>query len=1188
MFDKNKLTEKIITHFGGLASYLDKSGDYFFNVGLENIIKVGFDVRIEAQDCYTIVGGEKNNVTIRLTYDNVKLTPPKFIFNGVEIDMLPSHAIQRKTTYGAKLTVSAIIRIYSGAIEDKNIIKKEVVDNLDIGIIPIMCNGVLCNARKIPCELWDDLKIPFECMSGGIQIVEGNMYSMLVKKEMMPGRFYTFIEAIKNGDPSIKYKYNLRGDIITSSNTDNVKTTYIVLKANTNKGDLPSLDIGWKIPYFESVEKLPFYVMYKLMGVMTDVDMIKYIVSGYETKTDKAIIQILNQIMTAETPERKMLHGKLDIVSFWKNLHQYLKDNQKVEAQTHKSIHIDKLELSHVLENVNNRFLSQHGTTEADLEKKRIVYGKLIREMLIKYIMLRNVKDEATAKKIAETDRVDIGNCSFTLPHDLYKLMFIKAFNKNYVSLSRNILEGALMNETNIENIKKFDYASVLKKNAHVNSKEFKTFSSFVRQSAIRINDKNSNKRENRISQLIDSSKGGYNILEKKSSFIAFPSYIESTNTDNLRKPPPSGFGFACMISTAESDPGKRQGIALTASIIIPMLKKDEAVIYETLSKHEHLTLLEKLVENYRNFEAYYSVYYNNALLGVTKNPIALRRSLIDSRRKNLISRETSIFINNDNMSVNVNTISGRGYSYLFIVYNNYADYIAGKDKEFKQWINYDEKKYENKPFQSLLDDQVLEAVFTDENIDIYACVSQTVFKDNINNIKNQYSHLELESNLISLTTSNIPFLSYGPGQRFTFGGCHQLGAADKARPDISGKKKDMVLTTMYETLLNNISNKVAYPNGVISYALVAPHVNAQEDGLAASRFASKFGYMSCRFYNNGTYTLTSGRSIKTPNPNDTSNMKPDFNYGKLGADGIIPEGTCITKGDVLVNIVRSNAGDKTGILYTDEAVAYEGPNTGIVTHVAKSIIDNKNDTNSNIIINVVKDMPIKLGDKTAIINGCKSTISSLEENYNMLSNEYGTSPQLLIDPYAIVARDLYNATLIQFLSLLSIIDGIAYDSTGFNSSSDLYRLDEISAKITQYMGNKEGATMMYSNKTGLAVGYMIMLPLDHLVIQKKSEVALYSVGDARVDPNTQQPFSGRHGGSHKMSEMDRQAFSSYGMTKLTKDFESDRIEEAWCIKCNDLSIYNIREKKYFCKSCKSQDDIYHIGSTFAVKGVTS
>lgn len=1172
-FTENSISKKIIEHNGGLYNYVLKAGNYFLQYGIKDTIEIAFDIRSTPK----FVDPRYKKPYVKLTFHNVKLHKPKIYEGNKAVDMLPSDAIQRRQTYAAQLSVSAKVQIISNG----ETLKTMEAHNLFIGGIPIMCGSILCNAKDIDPDRYGDLKLPRVIMKG-LNIVEGLPYTTVSRKELTIGKFYTSIPTNKIDDKS-PYYYNVKGEILSSDNPENIRSTRIELLAETNKGDIPSLRVEWKVEYFDNVY-LPFYVMFYLLDILTDIEIVGYIINNFDNTHEKALFDILKRILT----EENRLHGYTTKEEMWATLHDYLMEEQKPGPYLHRSKLIQDLTLDDVMENINAKFLPQMGTRTEDLEKKRIQYGLLVREMLEKYLALRGVYDEHKAHNIGETDRVDMGNAVVTMADNTLRRGLTTAFHKSFASHMRAQLENTTKGVNSMEELMKADFMSPFNTFKTSNTKNAETFSNMMRAIIPHTANRSSNKKDQPNYQMDDSGKGKMNSYEKLGSIIAFAPYKKSGSTvDNLRAPPASGFGASFgNMSTPESDPGKRQGIAITVEFTTPMLKDDVALLKKTIHDHPLVTILDQLTTFNRQNNVYYYIYINNSLFGATTNPMKLRNEIIEKRRNGQINRDISVFIEIHTRSVRFNTIGGRGKSYKFIVENNIRDHIK-KRVPFTQWISYNEKTDKNKSISELIKEKKIESVFTDENIDRYVAISQKEFRNNINDPTNQYTHVEVMTNMLAITTCNIPFPGNTPGARGSFAGCHQLGASDSGDCLIEGKKKNMILHRLHFSYVSRIAEEITQPISTNAIVVFHTPMSAQDDGLMMRKAAADRSFMAGLYYDKKSEPLTQGYNLKIPEDHNTSGKRKDWNYNMLSPDGIIPVGSRVDEGVVLIGLCRANVDSETGFQFSDESKEHKGPGEAVVISTS---YDNTSKEGTQIVVNLLKDMPASEGDKFATKTGNKAVNSIKAYDYDIVCSGKGLRPSMYVNSEACINRELTNTEYDLNLSKYAMAKGEFYDGTGFQKPLDFIETDEYRQTMRKLTGHDYGLELMYDSYTCDPVGMLEIGPLDMLRIQKNGITELYSVSDAKINNRTQQPDSGGRntGGSHRVSEMDLQAFNGHGITIIPELFQTDKFEEARCIECNSEAIFNVRNKTYFCENCRSAKNVYCSDTTFAVYDMTS
>ncbi|MCB1712117.1 MAG: hypothetical protein KDH96_06480, partial [Candidatus Riesia sp.] len=1178
-FNENHISETILKSFKNLPPHLIESNNYFQNEGLAKTIETAIEVKTGVNFVYV-----KNNViepiVIVLTFKLARIEKPYIYENDKHIPMLPSHAIKRSLTYGINVYVTANIDIKIGDEKHKSFSFPDIY----VGVIPIMCGSMYCNLRNIQKKYWKEYSIPEKCI--GMFIYEGHLYSMICKKEMMFGKLYTSVIRIKKDDATIMHKYDLKGQILSSSTAENIKSTHMEMLCETSTGNIPSLNCEWHVEYFDGIY-MPFYVFFYFMGVYTDYEITKYIVRSYMSKTEIALHDVLTKIYSTNNS----MHGHSRESSMWKSVHQYLIDNDKNKQILHRSINISDLTLDYVKQMINDRFLNQVGTTTDDLQTKRIFFGNLVREMLIKYNKLRNISNEKMAHEIGESDRAEMINSIVHLPHDIQRKLFIRSFHKNFIHQIRTAIESTANTVKSLDELVNTDFSLMFKKFKHVSSENSTGFSMAMR-TIVNQNNPGSNRANTPYVQDTGSNKSFYNTIEKKSAVQAFSTY-NSTNKSrglsDIQKTPPSAFGTAADgTTTAESDPGKRQGIPLTSTFTVPPPDSVVQNIKNKILEHKYVIPIKDVTDEMRQFSVYFTINFNNALFGITKNPCELKHDFINMRRNGEIYQDLRVFLDCDNMIIHFNCISGVAKSYAFIVYNN-LDIVMkdGDASKFKQWINYDMKRDHDKNIKELMSEKIIEPRFHDDSIDIFVAPDQVTFDTYKNNITMQYTHLEIMSNLLAFISANIPFIGNSPLNRATFGGCHQLGAADISYPEISGDKKDMRMRRMNYSLAHRLTHNIVQPNVSMPYMAIAPNESAQEDGLTVNKCAVERGYMSALYFDKKSFLLTNGYSAQKPSSSNTSGMRSYYNYDKLDENGIIPVGTHVKENDVLMGITKSNVDIESGKSYIDSSVAYHGPNDALV--IGRQY-DSKIKDGTQISVLLKKDMPLRNGDKTATITANKAVVSNIVGEEKLFSTSHGITPTVLINPESVINRDIYNTQFLMIVSLLSLHDGVFYDASGFKSPLSLIKRKDIRQKLKRLTGNEDGTTLVYDNVTGDPINYVLMSPCDQLRIQKNGETELYAVGVASIDRQTKQASSGGRNvnGGQKISEMDKQVFDGQGISVIASQFQTDYLEDVICIKCNRDAISNVDRQTYYCTKCQSKENVFVSDSSFAIKEMQS
>ncbi|OYT52781.1 DNA-directed RNA polymerase subunit B [Candidatus Bathyarchaeota archaeon ex4484_135] len=329
---------------------------------------------------------------------------------------------------------------------------------------------------------------------------------------------------------------------------------------------------------------------------------------------------------------------------------------------------------------------------------------------------------------------------------------------------------------------------------------------------------------------------------------------------------------------------------------------------------------------------------------------------------------------------------------------------------------------------------------------------------------------------------------------------------------------------------------------------------------------------------------------FKKPEPG-IRGYKGDKYYVGLEADGIVRLEQGVKDGDVLVGRLSpprfmEEYGPRMpmrgAVEMRDTSVALKAGEKGVVDEVFVT-----EDAEGNRLVKVkVRDNRIpEIGDKFASRHGQKGVIGAIYPPEDMPFTEDGVVPDIIINPHAIPSRMTIGQFLESMAGKVAAMTGHPVDGTPFVG----VKPEEIERMLIEAGFSYTGREVMYNGMTGekyvadIFVGIVYYQRLHHMVADK-----IHARAKGRVQILTRQPTEGRaRGGGLRFGEMERDCLIGHGAAMLLKDRlldESDRYVMLVCKKCGFIAYYDARKRKYVCRLCGDEAEIYPVVVSYAFK----
>ena len=325
------------------------------------------------------------------------------------------------------------------------------------------------------------------------------------------------------------------------------------------------------------------------------------------------------------------------------------------------------------------------------------------------------------------------------------------------------------------------------------------------------------------------------------------------------------------------------------------------------------------------------------------------------------------------------------------------------------------------------------------------------------------------------------------------------------------------------------------------------------------------------------------------PDPEMTRQLR-NGNYGKLGADGFVPENTFVNSDDILVGKVVPlrvptgmvlPAGTKR---FRDVSRTPRNNESGFVDKIFK----NRNGEGYSFVKIRMRELRTpEIGDKFSSRHGQKGTVGMLLEPEDMPQTASGIIPDIIINPHCIPSRMTIAQLMETLLGKIGCHAGCLGDGTPFNKKMTL---DGLAKVLRDDLGLEPyGNEVMYNGLTGRQMETKIFMgPCFYQRLRHCAADKLHSRACGPLVMLTRQPAEGRaREGGLRFGEMERDCVAAHGIMEFTKErfMEcSDGFKCYTCRKCGLIATANPDANIWLCKACDNTTEFAAIHIPYAYK----
>ncbi|KAL9707590.1 hypothetical protein quinque_011108 [Culex quinquefasciatus] len=642
----------------------------------------------------------------------------------------------------------------------------------------------------------------------------------------------------------------------------------------------------------------------------------------------------------------------------------------------------------------------------------------------------------------------------------------------------------------------------------------------------------------------------------------------------------PSQWGMLCPSDTPEGEAcGLVKNLALMTHITTEV--DEEPVI--RLAYNSGVEDIRLLGGETINNPKVFMVFINGNILGVTimyKRLVEVFRMM---RRKGLIGSFVSIHTSFSQRCVYIHTDGGRLCRPYIIVQNG---------QPLVKQEHIEQLKVGLRKFDDFLHDGLIEYLDVNEENDSFIAYQELDIDPE------KTTHLEIEPfTLLGVCAGLVPYPHHNQSPRNTY----QCAMGKQAMGIIGYNQKNRIDTLMYNIVypqtpmvrsrtieLTNFDKLPAGQNATV--AVMSYSGYDIEDALILNKASIDRGYGRCLVYKNSKCTIKRYSNqtfdrIMGPMKDSLTN-KIIFRHECLDTDGIISPGEKVSSKQTMVNkempavksinpIEQKESGQQP-IAYSGVPITYKGTEP---SYIEKVMVSTNNDEEFLVKILLRQTRRPEIGDKFSSRHGQKGVTGLIVEQEDLPFNDFGMSPDMVMNPHGFPSRMTVGKTLELLGSKAGVLEGKFHYGTAFGGSKCQDLQDELFKNGFNYLGKD----VFYSGITGEPLeAYIYSGPVYYQKLKHMVQDKMHARARGPRAVLTRQPTQGRsREGGLRLGEMERDCLISYGASMLIMErlmISSDAFDVDVCNVCGRLAYSS------WCHNCRSSASVSKISMPYACK----
>lgn len=945
----------------GLVDHHLSSANELLNIGIPQIITRVFEVEMTLTDIKRNTEEEKNidHLEVSITFDNVVISKPAMrgYHSGKEEILYPNVALKKEKTYKSTLRVDVNIKVTAVMKNGQTRVKEDSVKGFNICKIPIMVGSDMCNTHNLSKEALRNLnEDPSD--PGGYFIIRGVEWVIDCVENILFNKVRIFHnEGYK--------KEIMRAEFISKPGDHYLNSDQFIVKW-LNNGQI-TLDINRD--KLKDV-KIPFYLVFRMMGWNTDKQILDNILFGYDKPASKNMIQYITNAFNAKytnLSNGRYVYSQHDALQY---VAEEIKDSAFAYLDLDNNPEAYKKVTNFLLDIFDTHFIQHMGTSPASRDRKLRFLCIIIRKLFL--VKLGNM--EVTDRDSYNSKRVAAAGSSYA-----------KSFKTNFNASIVQHMRRKITKDLKATSFTQIDLASSIKSSVSGADFERSITQSITagNKSQVTINNR---VMINRLSSQLLNRKNQLNVFStlRQVTATTSDSSKQSERASEMRRVHMSFLGYICVTHSPE---GEKVGVNKQLAIFSFVTKSsDSETIKDIMLDDEDIFPLDET--DYKDIDKknLCNVYVNGDWIGCCLDALFIAQKYRQKRRNFEISAEITIVWDNTQNEVYIWTDVGRVIRPLLIVYNNQRDPEKfANDKKMTKAARL--KKYGSDDFlqglaltskhiedvysktldlEGLLRENIIEYISAEEQENMLLAPDFTTLSENKNNVLLEYTHCDIPQSMFGITALTSPYADHNQAQRIVYQTSQSkqtCGLFAKNWPYRADK--DTFLQYHNELpLIKTVSNKYLYPNGTNCIVAIMCNTGFNiEDSVVMNQGAVDRGlFNGCKitFYKT---TVEQREEFANPDITNTTDIKSAC-YDKL-VNGIIKVGTVINKNDAIIGkIMKITKNVDENFQYTDRSIIYKEEEPAVVFNV---IIDRNEEDEQFCKVVIRKLRPVANGDKFSV-----------------------------------------------------------------------------------------------------------------------------------------------------------------------------------------------------------------------------
>ncbi|QJX71309.1 DNA-directed RNA polymerase subunit 2 [Faustovirus] len=1144
---------------GPAGQHID-SMNTFYEVGVKQIATKLFttEERIPNDRNKTEEDLEIAEIEFKVDIKDVEIGPPVVTRYGTNVEQMntPNFSRVNGLTYSGEMYVSADITARAHLKNGKIRERTDEVRKHKIAEIPIMVRSKFCNTYGMPKEalkrIEEDPNDP-----GGIFVVNGTEWAVEMLENITMNMFHVY-----------KNMYNneiCRGTFISKPG-DAFENSHQLLVRYLQSG---AITIDMTTEPFKDLQ-IPFFIMLRLLGMSSQKDMTDHIVHGINNTDTVSLhmMRVLEKSFDVAGKQFESIARETDPTAIINHIAK-LVNEAAATPNAAKDDNVQRHINLKTFAQMDKYFLPHIGITMADRMRKARYLTHLIHKLLrVEYEVL-----ESTDRDSYKNKRLHPAGISFS-----------KAFKTDFNMVVIQPIKQALSKQ-----FKNFPFSKVQMSEAVKSAIKPKDLEQLLVQS-ITSGDKTITVKRTEVINRMASQQ----VYRKNNgNLISVLNTITTPNTsagnkqteraDAMRRVHPTYLGFIDV--TQSADTGEKVGVnKQKACTAIITGASNSYALKKILLDDDIVIPLENVPPSDITKRKLAKVFVNGDWIGCCEQAHVLARKYRMLRRDGKIDPQISIVWEPLIREVGFWCDAGRIIRPLCIVYNNIAEYMnafRNKDKtvQFRQWVKFDRKLADQLRageigMRELRDLGVIEYISAEEQENTLLARNINVLRKYQNDVTYQFTHCDIDQAIVGMMTLAAPLANHSNAVRNTYYTNHRKQSTGWFALNWPYRiDKNTFLQYYCETpIVRTFSDNFTYPNGTnCIVALCIYDAFNQEDSTDGNQTSIDRGMMNGSRFNFERTELAEKERFGNPDFARTMDIKRDASYEKI-ENGIIKEGSIVEKGDVLIvkTLQLQKPADRDKSIYVDRSIVYKYEQPAYIDRV---VVSRNADEIQMCKVKLRESRPLIVGDKVASRTGNKGIVGKLMPGIDMLYDEDGMTPDLIVNAHSIPTRMAVNQIIECAMATIAVHEGVIVDGTQFIEQD----IDGMMEKLEKY-GLKFGYKRLYNGRTGDAIDTLTFMgPTTYQRLMKFVIDDAYVVRNAPNNPLTHQPLEGKQqDGGLRLGEMEKDCILVNGKARgLHQKFyrDSDGFTDYICRNCNDAAIVNEERGIYMCKRCGDMAD---------------